>query len=223
MNKFSKIKRACEINDVIFKEIISDFNFETEKDIERFILKRFEDFKVGKSFPPIVANNYSVVHAKPRNIKLRKGFCVLDFGARYKNMCSDMTRTIFLGKASKYEKQLYNLIYNCQKNSIQKVKSIVNCNELYEYAKRLLGQYKKYFPHGLGHGVGYRVHVKPRIKPNSKDTIKKGDFITIEPGIYIKNKNKEFGIRIEDTVYVGKKVEILTKSPKKLIEINLNF
>ena len=218
-NKFNSIKKACKINDIIFKEIVNNFSFKTEKGIEKYIRKRFKEFRVGSAFIPIVANNNSVIHAEPRKQKLRRGFLILDFAARVNGFSSDMTRTIFLGKANKKEKKLYNLILNCQKKCIQKAKIGTDCKKLDEYARKILGNQKKNFKHSLGHGVGSRIHMKPRISRKSTDVLKKGDFITIEPGIYVKNKDEEFGIRIEDTLYIGTRTESLTKSSKKFIEI----
>ena len=123
MNKLKAIKKACKINDIIFNEIIKNFNFKTEKDIEKFILKRFMDFNVKKAYPPIVANNNSVIHAKLRNKRLEKGFLVMDFGCRYGGNASDMTRTIFLGKANKKEKNKNSDKGNSRGNSKNSGKS----------------------------------------------------------------------------------------------------
>ena len=221
MDKYQSIKRACEINDAIFREIIKKFNFRTEKELANFILKKLKEFKLSKSFDPIVANNNSVIHPKPRNKKFERGFCIIDFGSRYKGFCSDITRTVFLGKANKRERDLYNLVLSCQKGCIRKVDTGVRCKDLYYYAVKLLGKRSKFFTHSLGHGVGKKIHIRPKLGPKSSEVLRKGDIITIEPGIYIKRKGKELGIRIEDTLQVGNKVEILTKSPKRLIEIKI--
>lgn len=219
MNRYNIVKRACEINDLIFNEIITKFNFKSEDEIYRYILKRFRDFKVKKAFDPIVANNNSRIHPKPRNIMLKRGFLVIDLGCKYKGYCSDMTRTVVLGKANKIQKKLYSLVFNCQRKCLKRVKSGAYCSELDYYARGLLGPYKRFFIHSLGHGLSKKIHVSPTLKINSSEKMKKGSFITIEPGIYIKEMKKEVGIRIEDTVYVGKKVEVLSQSPKRLMEI----
>ena len=217
MNKLNNIKKACLINDIIFKDVIRNFNFKTEKDIDKYIRKRFKDFKVKQAFPPIVANNNSKIHPKPRNKKLQRGFLILDFGCKYKGYCSDMTRTIFLGNPNKHDKMLYNLILNCQKKCIKKLKINYPYCDLDIYARILLKQYKPFFMHSLGHGVGKKVHDQPKINSISTDKVKRNNIITIEPGIYFKN----IGIRIEDIIYIGNKVEILTKSPKNLISIKI--
>ncbi|QQG38642.1 MAG: aminopeptidase P family protein [Candidatus Woesearchaeota archaeon] len=221
MNKYKSIKRACEINDVIFNEIVNNFDFKTEKDIERYIKKRFKDFKVKQGYSPIVANNNVIIHPKPRNKGLKRGFLLLDFGSKYNDYCSDMTRTIFIGKANNYERKLYNLILNCQKKCLKKIKLGIPYCDLEIYSRILLKEYKPYFKHSLGHGVDKKVHANPRVSLLSKDKAIKGDVITIEPGIYFEHKGKQIGIRIEDTIYVGNKIEVLCNSSKRLIEVQL--
>lgn len=218
MSKYTSIKKACAITDIIFKEIVTDFHFKTEKDIERYILKRFRDFKVKKAYPPIVANNYAIIHAKPRNKKLTKGFIVLDFAAKVNGYCADMTRTIYFGKASATEEKLYHLVRRCQQRSVANVKAGVPCCDLDVHARVMLGPYKRFFSHSLGHGVSKKIHDDPKISPASKDVLKATDIITIEPGIYIKDGKKEFGIRIEDTIDVGSR-KSLTTATKRLLEI----
>ncbi len=219
--KYKSIKRACEINDIIFKEIVNNFNFKTEKEISDYIKKRFRDFKVKKAYDPIVSNNSLQIHPKPRNKRLAHGFLIFDFGSKYQGYCSDMTRTIFIGKADSYERRLYNLVLNCQKKCLTKIKLNMNYCDLEIYARILLKSYKQFLVHSLGHGVGKKVHEQPKINIISNDKIKKDTIIAIEPGIYFKDKKKEVGIRVEDTVYIGNKIEILSKSPKNLIEVRL--
>ncbi|MEK6907319.1 MAG: M24 family metallopeptidase [Nanoarchaeota archaeon] len=221
MDKVNFVRKACSINDVIFKEIIKNFNFKTEKDIVKYIKKRFRNFKVKQAFPTIAANNNKTIHAKPRNKKLERGFLILDFGCKYKSYCSDMTRTIFLGKPNKYEKMLYNLILNCENKCIKKLKINYPYCDLEIYSRLLLKNYKQYFLHSLGHGIGKKIHDLPRISIVSNDKVKKNEIITIEPGIYFKRGNKETGIRIEDTVYIGKKIEVLSNSNKELVSLKI--
>lgn len=216
-SKLIYIKKACEINDKIFNEIVNNFNFKTEKDISNYIKKRFREFKVKQAYQPIVANNNKIIHAKPRNKKLERGFLILDFGAKYKDYCSDMTRTLFIGKINNYEKKLYNLILSCEKKCIEKLKIGISYADLDIYARLLLKIYKPYFLHGLGHGVSKKIHDNPRIFAISQEKAKKGEIITIEPGIYFKKGDREIGIRIEDTIYIGNKIQVLSKANKNLI------
>tara|TARA_Y100000034_G_scaffold135543_1_gene207919 strand:- start:2569 stop:3240 length:672 start_codon:yes stop_codon:yes gene_type:complete len=221
MGKVENIKKACEINDLIFDEITNNFNFKTERDLEKYILKRFRQLGAsGRAYRPIVACNNSVIHAKPRDKKFSKGFLVLDFGCKFNGWSSDMTRTIFIGKANKKEKELYDLVLNCQRKCVLKVKAGVATFDLEVLSRRLLGDYKKYYKHTLGHGVGRNVHTAPWFGILRNDVLKEGDVMTIEPGIYIKNKKENFGIRVEDTILVKKSGrEVLCKASKKFIEV----
>jgi len=220
MDQYNSIKKACKINDIIFKEIVNSFDFKTENDLKLYILKRFKDFGVGSSYTPIVANNTNVIHVVPSKKKFSRGFLVLDFGSKVNGYCSDMTRTIFIGKANAKERKLYKLLKDCQWKCVKKVKEGVSCKELDAYSRKLLGKYKKFYLHSLGHGVGNHIHTKPRLSPRFDDYLEEGQFVTIEPGIYIKNKNACFGMRIEDTLLVKKKgYEIMTNSPRNFIEI----
>ncbi|HLC63640.1 MAG TPA: M24 family metallopeptidase [Candidatus Nanoarchaeia archaeon] len=218
MNKYSSIKKACDIDDLIFNEIVADFHFKTEKEVSDYLLKRFKQFNVKPAFPPIVGNNNWEIHPKPRNIKLKRGFLILDFGCKVNGYCSDMTRTLFLGKPSSAERKIYGIVLNCQEKSVGKIKPGESYKKVDAYSRKLLGKYKKYFVHSLGHGVGKKIHEGPRIGIKSEDIVKIGEVITIEPGIYLPGK---FGIRIEDTLFIGKKIEILTKARKELICVNV--
>tara|TARA_Y100000294_G_C8543307_1_gene332091 strand:- start:228 stop:896 length:669 start_codon:yes stop_codon:yes gene_type:complete len=222
MNKINSIKKACKITDQIFTQIVNNLKqnkFKTEQDIYNFILKEIKKRQLRPSFLPLVVNNNSKIHPKPRKYKLKQGFLVLDFGVRVNGYCSDMTRTLYLGKPTKYHKKFYNLLLKTQKYAINKAKIGMFAKQLDILTINKLKHYSKYFTHGLGHGLGKRIHTKPSLKLNSTDILKKGDIFTIEPGIYI--KNKKIGLRIEDVIYLGKTKQILSKSKKTLITINI--
>ncbi len=211
--KFKCIKKACEITDSIFSELIKH-KFLTEKEIELFILTEIRNRKLKPSFPPIVATSKNAAnpHHVPKKTKL-KGFTVIDFGVRYNGYCSDMTRMIYYGKPNKKELELYELCLKVQKNAIKRLKIGVKYSNVAEEVREALGKYAEFFIHSLGHGVGRKIHQSPKIGVKSRDIAKK-EIITIEPGIYIKNK---LGIRIEDTIEINRKIKVLTKTSKKLV------
>ncbi|MCR4335978.1 MAG: M24 family metallopeptidase [archaeon] len=219
--KLEAIERGCKLNDQIFLLVVAKFKakeFKTEKDVANFIDKEIKKAGAKNAFPTIVASGSNAVdwHHKPTPKKLRKDFCVIDFGSKFNQYCSDMTRTVFLGKASKTEKRIYNIVKRTQEKCIKKIKEGTSTTVLYLLAKKSLGAYADYFGHGLGHGLSKKIHDKPGIgKKESK--LKAGQIITIEPGIYIP---RLLGIRIEDDVLVKKNgYKVLSKSTKKLIEI----
>jgi Xaa-Pro aminopeptidase len=218
MSKEKCVRLACNITDKIFSDIIGNFKFRTEKDIANFIAGKSRKNKVKLAFPTIVASgkNAAEIHHKPKKCKLN-GFIVIDFGIKYKGYCSDMTRTVFVGKITSGQKRMYEKVKRVQENCIRRLKAGVSYNELDISARKSFGRLRKKFKHALGHGIGSNVHQNPKISPKSKNIAKKGDFVTIEPGVYF---DKKCGVRIEDTLLVGKnRCEVLTKSDKKLIII----
>ncbi|MEK6957479.1 MAG: M24 family metallopeptidase [archaeon] len=221
--KLAAIMRGCALNDKIFSAILKKAKkgeFSTERDVSRFIKNEIWKAGAGLAFPPIVAIGANAVdwHHKPTNTKLTKGFCVIDFGARFNHYCSDMTRTIHFGKAGPLEKKIYDKVLKANKACITKVKGGASGNKIYFLARKLLGGYAKYFGHGLGHGLKKIIHAKPRLARKKMHFLREGDIITIEPGVYIP---KKLGIRIEDDVLVTKNgYRVLSKSTKKLVEIS---
>lgn len=213
------ITKACRITDKAMAEVIENFNkFKTETQVEAeldFLAKKeFADI----AFKTIVASgkNSAFPHHETKNRPLQKGFCIIDFGVKYKGYCSDITRTIYIGKPKKSEIELYNLLLRSQLAAIDKIKENVSCSIIDKQARETLGKYKKLFIHGLGHGVGIEAHELPNISYRSKDKLSKNMVFTVEPGIYFPHR---FGIRIEDDVLTAKKTKILTKTNKDLIII----
>lgn len=214
------IRKSCKITDNILKKCLDNFKkFKKESEAAAFLENETNKRGCEVAFKPIVASgkNSSLPHYMPGNIKLKNGFCVIDFGIKYKGYCSDITRTIYIGKPSLKEKEMYYLLLNIQNAAIKKIKVNGKCSELYNFVKKSLNQYKKYFIHGLGHGFGVEIHEMPNLKDKLKDKFKENSVFTIEPGIYFP---KKFGIRIEDDVLLTKKVEVLTKIKKDLLMIN---
>ena len=215
--EINKIKKSCSYASKILKKTISNFkDFKTESEVAAFLEYETKKFGLGVAFSPVVASgrNGSIPHYEPSNIKLKKGFCVIDFGVKYQGYCSDITRTIYLGKISKKEKEIYDFLLNIQKNIVNNIKISGHCNRIYENCVKNLKNYSKYFIHGLGHGLGVEIHELPNLALHSKDKIAENMVFTVEPGIYIPRK---FGIRIEDTVLMKRKSEVLTKVAKDLL------
>lgn len=214
------LTKSCGYADKILQKAIRNFkSFRTESEAAAFL--EYETKKLGLelSFNPIVASgsNGSMPHHEPKNEKIKKGFCVIDFGVKYKGYCSDITRTVYVGRPSQEEKEIYNMLLKIQKDAISQVKENRKCSELYNFVNESLGKYKQYFTHGLGHGVGVEIHEMPNLSLNSKDRIKNSMVFTIEPGIYLPGK---FGIRIEDTILFKNKIIPLTKTSKDLVEVH---
>lgn len=213
------MKKGFMISDNILKKCFKNFRrFKTEQDVEKFLKAETLTNGCELSFDPIVASgrSSSQPHHVPGSKKISKGFCVIDFGVRYKGYCTDTTRTIYVGKPSEKETRAYKTLLDCQKKVISSLKPGIKCSRLWDICSKSLGKLSKNMIHALGHGVGLEIHELPNLRQTSKDTLKEGMTLTVEPGIYFTGK---FGIRIEDTVFIGKKPVLLTKIPKDLLRI----
>ena len=146
-------------------------------------------------------------------------FLTLDFGCVFEGYCSDMTRTVVVGTASDWQKEIYDVVLKAQLAALDALSAGMKCNEVDTIARDIIAEagYKENFGHGLGHSVGIEIHEMPSLSPRCEEIIKSGHILTVEPGIYIENKG---GVRIEDLVAVTDDGMInLTKSPKELLEL----
>ncbi|GGH10154.1 M24 family metallopeptidase [Silvibacterium dinghuense] len=174
------------------------------------------------SFETIVASGErsALPHGRASSRKLpRKGFVTLDFGVILKGYCSDMTRTVHLGKANPEERHAYEAVLAAQEAAVSAIKPGVTCGEVDEAARSVLRSagLAKYFTHSTGHGVGLEIHENPRVAAAQAQILQPGMVVTVEPGVYMPGK---FGIRIEDMVAVtGRSRKVLTPVDKKLIEL----
>ena len=174
------------------------------------------------SFPTIVASGErsAFPHGTASEAKLpRRGFVTLDFGVILNGYCSDMTRTVHLGRATAREREAYDAVLAAQENAVAAVAAGVKAGDVDEAARSVLREAKlaEYFTHSTGHGVGLEIHESPRIAMAQQTLLTKGMVITIEPGIYIPGA---FGLRIEDTVVVERRgCRVLTPATKAWIEL----
>jgi Xaa-Pro aminopeptidase len=176
----------------------------------------------GMSFETIVAAGLrsAMPHGRATTALLpRRGFVTMDFGIIHKGYCSDMTRTVFLGKPKPEEKKAYEAVLEAQENAVNAVAPGASCAEVDEVARSVLRRegLAEAFTHSTGHGVGLEIHEPPRVGAGQTARLQPGMVITIEPGIYLAGK---FGIRIEDMVAVTRSGgHVLTPAPKALIEL----
>jgi len=207
------LKKSCTIASDIMKRCIKDMkHFRTEQDVANFL--HMETIRQGctLAFPSIVASGKSagMPHYEPKDIPLRKGLCVIDFGVNYKGYHSDITRTVPIGKLNKKQKELYRMLLASHKKLINSVKVGMPCKKVYDMCNMFLGKFAKNFTHSLGHGIGLQIHELPNLSPASTDTFKNGMVFTIEPGIYF----PDMGMRIEDDILIEDgKVKLLSKVP----------
>ena len=162
----------------------------------------------------------SLPHGEPRPVKLEKGFLTMDFGALKDGYCSDMTRTVVIGKADEEMKRIYNTVLTAQTEAFNALhEGILGC-EADKVARDIIydAGYTGCFGHGLGHGVGMYIHEEPRLSMAGKKALRRGHVVTDEPGIYIEGK---YGCRIEDMIVFHNdgRIEDITLAPHELIEL----
>jgi Xaa-Pro aminopeptidase len=161
-------------------------------------------------------------HGVPSNVQLRRGDWVLiDFGCTVEGYCSDMTRTMVAGKASRRQRAFYEIVREAQTRARESIRAGKKAGEIDGIARNMIAAagYGKAFGHATGHGVGLRIHEFPRLRKKDKTILKIGMVVTVEPGIYV---SKFGGVRIEDMVAVTDTgCEVLSRSPRELIELDL--
>ncbi|MDD5747090.1 MAG: Xaa-Pro peptidase family protein [Candidatus Omnitrophica bacterium] len=158
------------------------------------------------AFDIIVASgpNAAMPHAQTTQRKIGKHDpVIIDIGAQWNGYKSDLTRTFFSGRITKYI-EYYKLIGNAQHRAISLIKPGVNAAEIDAAARQILhtARVEKYFGHALGHGVGLEIHEGPSISGASRQQLCAGMVFTVEPGIYIP---RDGGVRVEDMVVVTEK------------------
>ena len=176
----------------------------------------------GPAFESIVAFGARSAHphARPTGNRLRKNeLVVLDLGVILAHYCSDITRTVFVGRAPARIRRWYSAVQEAQAAAVGAARAGINCGDVDAAARGVLARYRldQYFVHSTGHGLGLEVHEAPRVAHGQKHVLVPGNVITIEPGIYVPGVG---GIRIEDDIAVhADRTELLTRVPRDLIEI----
>ena len=176
----------------------------------------------GLSFETIAASGVrsAMPHGAASEKRIERGeLLTLDFGCIYKGYCSDMTRTVVLGKADERQREIYSVVLRAQETALGGISEGIGCAEADALARRVIEEagYGAYFTHALGHSVGVEIHERPNFSPKSRDRLEEGNVMSVEPGIYIDGFG---GVRIEDLIAVsGGKTVNFTNSPKELIEL----
>ena len=223
-DEIEKIARAEAIGDEAFEYICNILRpgmteLEAAMELEMYMRTHGAG---GLSFDVIAASglNSASPHAVPSDRRLQKGdFLTMDFGCVYEGYCSDMTRTVVIGKASDRQRRIYNIVLEAQLAAIDGMKAGLTGAMVDGIARDIISAagYGDCFGHGLGHSVGLFIHEEPRLSVREGRILEPGMVITVEPGIYVPGFG---GVRIEDVVVVEEDgVRNLTHSPKELIEL----
>lgn len=226
-DEIENIKKACLLTDEAFTYICKEIKTgQTEIEV-KVLLENFIRSKGGTiSFESIVAFgvNSAVPHHLSGSTKLKgNDIILLDFGAKVDGYCSDMTRTIFIGKTDEKLLKMYKTTHDAQEIALDHLRTHMKEGFEGKRAHTLADSHInangfENIPHSLGHGVGLQVHELPWLSPFSDSKFQPGTIVTVEPGIY----NPEIGgIRIEDTILITTDgIEILTKSSKEILTLS---
>jgi Xaa-Pro aminopeptidase len=191
----------------------------TEREVAAAAEARMRELGAEPSFPAIVAAgpNGAQPHAEPGEHEIgRAELVVIDMGAKLDGYCSDGTRTFASGRVGDDEREVYDLVLSAQLASLEAVRAGVAGADADAVSREPItaAGHGEHYGHGLGHGVGLEVHEAPRLGKTSEDTLRAGDVVTVEPGVYLPGR---FGVRIEDLVVVEDDgVRNLSSTPKEL-------
>lgn len=218
------IRQATAITDRVYADILPLVKpGVSERDLAAEITYRHMKYGAQKnSFDPIVASGLrsALPHGIATDKKIEKGdFVTFDIGCLYNGYASDMTRTVVVGKATAEMKKIYGIVKSTEWTAVQAVAAGMKCADIDGLARKIItvAGYGDKFTHSLGHGLGHVVHAKPVLSRMSKERLKVGNVVTVEPGIYIEDLG---GVRIEDDVLVTEEGrEVLTKTPRELLEL----
>ncbi len=224
-DEIAKMKRSAALGCALFEDVLEFIEPgvpEMEVAAKLEFLARMAGAE-AMSFETIAASGArsALPHGRATKAKLpRRGFLTLDFGVVLDGYCSDMTRTVHLGKGSQREWDVYHSVLEAQLAAVAAVGPGVSCGYVDAAARSVLRRagLEKAFSHSTGHGVGLEIHEGPRVAAKQTQALQPGMVITIEPGAYLEG---EFGVRIEDEVLVtAKGREVLTAaSPKAWMEL----
>lgn len=217
------MQKAQDITDLAFKHILSVLNRNmTELDVAvelEYAMRKNGASAFAFDTIAVSGDGSALPHGTPRNVKLREGFLTMDFGAKFNGYCSDMTRTVVIGRASDEIKKVYNTVLAAQTSAIEYLQAGADCGVADKIARDIINkEYDGKFGHSLGHGVGLFIHETPGLSVRGFDrALRVSEVVTVEPGIYLLGK---YGCRIEDMVAIEEGgVHNFTHSTKELIEI----
>ncbi|MCW2698550.1 MAG: ypdF [Blastococcus sp.] len=222
--EIDSLRRACTVADQALAELATEGALRpgrTELEVGRELDARMLQLGAeAPSFETIVAAgaNSAIPHHRPDSTVLRDGDLLkLDFGATVEGYHSDMTRTVVLGHAADWQREIYELVAASQSAGRAALAVGADVVAVDAAARQVIvdAGHGEHFSHGLGHGVGLEIHEAPGIGQLGAGTLAAGMAVTVEPGVYLPGHG---GVRIEDTLIVtDDEPELLTLTSKELL------
>ena len=209
--EIEKITKATEIAQKSFLQLDILNNECTEKEIA-FDLVRYmiENGAFKESFDTIVTSgpNSSLPHAIPQAKRLERPI-LIDWGAIYEGYCSDNTRTMVY---TEFQQEIWDIVAEAHDKAIKAIRPGMKCCEVDKVARDIIADYGygDKFIHSTGHSLGLDIHETPGFSLRDETTVEEGMVITVEPGIYLEG---EFGVRLEDTIAVSKRGNVIGDLP----------
>ena len=218
------IRKAIAISDEAFMQLLPHIKVgRAECDLAAELEYNMRKLGAAKtSFDTIVASGKrsALPHGVASSKLVETGdFVTFDFGCIYEGYCSDITRTVVMGKAAPWQKEIYNIVLEAQLLGEKVLRPGLTGASVDQTVRDYITEkgYGQYFGHGLGHGVGLDIHEKPVLNKSNLEPLPVNAIVTDEPGIYLPDKG---GVRIEDTVLVTENgCEPLTSVRKDLLEL----
>ena len=170
-------------------------------------------------FAPIVSSgpNAANPHASPSDRKLQAGdLLVVDWGAAYEGYISDLTRTFAVGNVDQEYVKIHKIVQEANAAGRAAAKPGVPCADVDKAARDVIERagYGKFFTHRTGHGIGMEGHEEPYMRGDNMQLLEPGMAFTVEPGIYLPNRN---GVRIEDNVVITETgADVLSTMPREI-------
>jgi Xaa-Pro dipeptidase len=170
-------------------------------------------------FSPIVSSglNSANPHASPSERKLQSGdLLVVDWGAAHQGYISDLTRTFAVGDVEDEFIRIHKIVQQANEAGRKSGKPGIPCADVDRAARKVIEEagYGAFFTHRTGHGIGMEGHEDPYIRGDNMQLLKPGMAYTVEPGIYLPDRN---GVRIEDNMIVTEAgVESLSDMPREI-------
>ena len=223
-DEIALLREACAVADRAFARLLPSLRpGRTEKEVGRELeALMLEEGGDGPSFETIVASgeNSAVPHHRPTDRVLGAGELLkLDFGSLYRGYHSDMTRTVVLGPAADWQREVYDLVARAQAAGVAALGVGAVAGDVDKAARDVIVEagHGDDYTHSLGHGVGLEIHEAPTLRGGATDTLADRTPVTVEPGVYLAGRG---GVRIEDTLVVrGSGPELLTTTTKDLLEL----